>query len=137
VTSERDLVQLLATMDPQLHQGVFVFCVCEAGDVPAGLNPLMLFREVEATTVVIPLAEVDGTDLDGQFPCEWITLGAHSDLRAVGFLAAVTTSLAAAGISTNAVSASFHDHLFVPAGQGEPAVAQLLALQSAHQRLRD
>ena len=54
-----------------------------------------------------------------------VTLTVHSALDAVGFLAAVTARLAAAGISVNAVFAFFHDHLFVPAGQAEETVETL------------
>jgi hypothetical protein len=36
------------------------------------------------------------------------------DLEAVGFLAAITTSLAIMDIPVNAVSAYYHDHIFVP-----------------------
>ena len=43
-----------------------------------------------------------------------ITLDVHSSLESVGFLAAVSARLAAAGIPCNAVSAFHHDHLFVP-----------------------
>ena len=43
-----------------------------------------------------------------------ITLSIHSDLEAVGFLAAITTVLAAIDIPVNAVSAYYHDHTFVP-----------------------
>jgi len=51
-----------------------------------------------------------------------VTLTVHSALDAVGFLAAITARLAAAGISVNTVSAFFHDHLFVPAERAEETV---------------
>jgi len=40
----------------------------------------------------------------------------------VGFLAAITTMLAAKDISVNAVSAYFHDHIFVPYERREDAM---------------
>jgi uncharacterized protein len=52
-------------------------------------------------------------------------LTVHSSLNAVGFLAAVTTQLAEAGISLNAVSAFYHDHLFVPHDRADEALALL------------
>jgi len=52
----------------------------------------------------------------------------HSALDAVGFLAAVTTRLAEAGISVNAVSAFHHDHLFVPEHRADEALQLLLEM---------
>jgi uncharacterized protein len=132
VHHQPELDRLLASIDPRLQPGQFVFCAVPLGELPAGLTPLMSFRELEATTVVVPVAEAQAHDLSVAFPCQWVILGVHSDLAAVGFLAAVTASLAAAGISTNAVSAFHHDHLFVPSGEGERAVAVLRSLQEAH-----
>ena len=54
-----------------------------------------------------------------------ITLTVHSSLEAVGFLGAIATQLAAAGISVNPVSAFYHDHLFVPEGRTEEAMQVL------------
>jgi len=57
-----------------------------------------------------------------------ITLTINSALDAVGFLAAITTRLAAAGISVNAVSAFHHDHIFVPLTRAEEAMELLSSL---------
>ena len=57
-----------------------------------------------------------------------ITLNVHSSLEAVGFLAAITARLAAAGMGVNPVSAYFHDHLFVPADRVDEAMAILEGL---------
>jgi hypothetical protein len=130
--AEPDLHRLLASIDPELQPGTFVFCSLDHGDPPSGLTPQMVFREHEATTVVAPLEEASARGLMGEFPCEWIVLGARSDLAAVGFLAEITARLAAAGISTNVVSAYHHDHLFVPVGRGDQAVAVLRELQHQH-----
>jgi hypothetical protein len=46
----------------------------------------------------------------------------------VGFLAAITARLAQAGISLNAVSAYYHDHLFVPWENRERAMQILKEL---------
>ena len=57
--------------------------------------------------------------------CRMITLDVHSALDAIGFLAAVATLLAKAGISVNAVSAYYHDHLFVPREKADEAMRLL------------
>ena len=54
----------------------------------------------------------------------------HSSLEAVGFLARITTKLAAHGISVNAVSAFYHDHLFVPTARADEALTLLRELAS-------
>ncbi len=48
--------------------------------------------------------------------------------RRVGFLAAITARLAAAGMGVNPVSAYFHDHLFIPADRAGEAMTILEAL---------
>lgn len=57
-----------------------------------------------------------------------ITLNVHSDLAAVGFLAKITDRLAKAAISVNAVSAYYHDHLFVPLERSDEAMEILKKL---------
>lgn len=63
----------------------------------------------------------------------WITLRVHSALEAVGLTAAVAQELATAGLSCNVVAGFHHDHLFVPHGRAQEAVALLedLAHRSA------
>jgi hypothetical protein len=108
---ERNLKTLLRTMHPQLADGEWVFRTSESGfDAAALLTAILMFREPEGVTIISP-----ATQADAALPT-WamITLSIHSDLQAVGFLAAITTMLAAKDIPVNAVSAFFHDHIFVP-----------------------
>ncbi|MGY4371427.1 hypothetical protein ACVW1A_007492 [Bradyrhizobium sp. LB1.3] len=74
---------------------------------------------------MIPREEAEAAGLSYAFASRLITLTVHSALDAVGFLAAITARLAAAGISVNAVSAFYHDHLFVPADRADEAMAVL------------
>jgi hypothetical protein len=60
-----------------------------------------------------------------------ITLTVHSSLAAVGMLAAITQALAAEGISTNVVSAYFHDHLFVACDRVEATLSCLAQLATS------
>jgi hypothetical protein len=57
----------------------------------------------------------------------------QSSLEAVGFLAAITTMLASAGMGVNPVSAFFHDHLFLSIDHIDKAKSLLeeLAIENA------
>ncbi|CCE03855.1 ACT domain-containing protein [Bradyrhizobium sp. STM 3809] len=126
MTGERDLDTLLRAMSPELQDGVFVFCTLDPGDrMAAMLSPLMRFREREGDTLILRRDDAERAGLAYRFASRLITLSVHSALDAVGFLAAVTTALAAAGISVNAVSAFHHDHLFVPDAQAGQAMRVL------------
>ncbi|MEQ1952348.1 ACT domain-containing protein [Mesorhizobium sp. CN2-181] len=126
MTGETKLAALLAGMRPSLQPGIFVFCSMPSGHaVPQDVEPVMLFREAEGTTLILSEEEADAAGLPKTFPCRMITLEIHSSLEAIGFLAAITTRLAAAGMGVNPVSAFYHDHLFVPAGSAEEAMAIL------------
>jgi hypothetical protein len=127
MSGERDLTTLLRSMQPEMQEGVFVFCTVPEGTaIPENLKPLLVFHESEGTTLVVRREQADAAGLPFQFASRLITLTVHSSLEAVGFLAAITAPLAEAGISVNAVSAFYHDHLFVPVERAEEA---LLVLQ--------
>ena len=116
---ERNLDTLIRTMQPQLADGKWVFRTSESGfDATALQTAILMFREPEGVTIINP-----ATQADVALPT-WamITLSIHSDLEAVGFLAAITTSLAIMDIPVNAVSAYYHDHIFVPYGRRDDAV---------------
>jgi len=131
VTGECDLAALLRHMKPELRTGIFVFCTIPPNEsIPATINPLLTFREQEGTTLVIPREEAEAAGLGYAFASRLITLTVHSALDAVGFLAAVTSALAEAGISVNAVSAFHHDHLFVPVDRVDEAMAVLQELSA-------
>jgi hypothetical protein len=85
----------------------------------------LVFREREGTTLVIRREEAERLGMDAQFASRLITLTVHSSLEAVGFLATITAGLAHAGISVNAVSAFYHDHLLVPQDRADEALACL------------
>jgi uncharacterized protein len=126
MAGERDLAALLQNMNPEMRDGTFVFCtLAERAEIPATLTPLLTFREAEGTTLVIRREEAERLGLPHQFASRLITLTVHSSLEAVGFLAAITARLAGAGISVNAVSAFYHDHLFVPEHSADEALRLL------------
>jgi hypothetical protein len=129
VSGKTDLHKLIGLMSPELLPGVHVFATLPSGAPrPAGLDPVMIFREREGETLILRENEAKAAGLPFAFPSRMITLNVHSSLDAVGFLAAITTRLAAAGMGVNPVSAYFHDHLFVPAHRADEAMAILKAL---------
>ena len=128
----RDLAVLLANMQPILRDGTFGFCSIPHGKpIPSDLTPLLSFVEDEGTTLVVPLDQTRANGIECQFPSRMITLNINSALDAVGLLAAITTRLAAAGISANAVSAFHHDHIFVPINRAADAM-QILSGPHVH-----
>lgn len=98
------------------------------------IDAICRFREDEGETLIVRRTEAERNHLTFTFPCRKITLHVHSSLDAVGFLARIATELAQHGISTNCVSAWYHDHLFVPAAQGLAAVRVLRELQSRYRQ---
>lgn len=113
MAGEKKLQKLLASVRPELDRRIYVFCTVSEGEAD-GIPGIFRFREKEGLTVVTELDTAEALHLDYEYPCRHITLNVHSSLEAVGFLAAITSRLAAAGVSVNAVSAFYHDHLFVP-----------------------
>ena len=129
MSGERDLDILLQGMKPEMQEGVFVFCTLpEGSEIPANLRPVLIFQEREGTAFVVRREQAEAAGLPHAFASRLITLTVHSSLEAVGFLAAITSALAAAGISVNAVSAFYHDHLFVPSERAEDALLLLQGL---------
>jgi hypothetical protein len=109
MAGETNLDRLLAGLAPKLHSDEFVFCTAAE---PAGT---LILRRGEAERLGLPFT----------YPCRMITLTVHSSLEAVGLLARVSALLAERGISVNAVSAYYHDHLFVPVERAEEALEAL------------
>lgn len=129
MTAESNLQTLIRTMNPSAGSTVFVFASVPPGEpIPGGVVPIMLFREAEGLTLIVPREQADAAGLASSFPCRMITLNVQSALEAVGFLAAIAVRLAAAGIAINPVSAFHHDHIFVPEARTDEALAILAAM---------
>lgn len=111
----KDLKMLLRSMKPKLIKGKFIFSTVSQQDyVRLKVQHLMIFREQEGITLISEKNIADKQKLPYSSVWAMITLTVHSDLNAVGFLAVITRKLAEHDISVNAVSAYYHDHLFVP-----------------------
>lgn len=131
MTGETDLNVLLASMTASLVDGVFVFATLPNRDVPAGLTAGMVFQEAEGTTLILLQTEAERFALEYEFPCRMITLNIHSALEAVGFIARIATELAKQGMGVNPVAGFYHDHLFVPDGREQDALAVIKDLAKA------
>lgn len=127
---ENNLRTLLQHMKPEMQDGIFVFCSLPGGqEIPAALRPILIFRESEGTSLIVRQEEAESAGFLYQFASRLITLTVHSSLEAVGLLAAVTARLADAGIGVNAISAFYHDHLFVPEHRASEALRLLQQMQ--------
>ena len=128
---ETDLDKLIGSMSAELVPGLYVFATVAPGQVPPGLSPRMVFHEAEGTTLILLKSEAETNGLAYEFPCRMITLNIHSSLEAVGFMARIATELARHDMGVNPVSGFYHDHLFVPDGRENDALAALKEMSSA------
>lgn len=124
---ETDLQRLLAGLAPKLAARPRAIRSQPTGEaVPA--DAIMLFREQEGTTIIVAVDDVAVADTQDKALWAQITLRIHSSLEAVGMLAAIASTLAARDIPCNAVSAYYHDHLFVPWARRDEAIGALREL---------
>jgi hypothetical protein len=131
-TPVSDLSRLLATLQPELQEGVYVFTSVPPDTNIQGIPAVATFREKEGLTLIVEEGVARQHGLPVLFRAAWITLTVHSDLEAVGLTAAVAAALTDAGISCNVVAAAYHDHLFVPIGRAQEALAVLKKVQEAN-----
>ena len=127
MTGETDLDKMLATLDPRLLDGDYVFCTLKDAELDAlvRLQPLASYREDEGLSLLLLQQQADKEAFEYHGVFRGITLSVHSSLDAVGLTAAVSTRLAAAGIPANMIAGHYHDHVFVPVDKAEQAL-QLL-----------
>ena len=130
MSGESDHRQLTKMMAPQLLPETYVYCTFPDFQVPDGLAPLCTFREAEGLTAIVERSQAERAQAPFIFESRLITLTVHSSLDAIGFLATISTCLAQAGIPCNAVAAYHHDHLFIPVGRAQEALALLQALSA-------
>ena len=124
MAGERNLDVLIASMEPVVRDGRYVFVTVDTATA-AMLPTEIVVRETEGVTVVVAQAEADARGLPYDFVAGWITLQVHSALDAVGLTAAFAAALAEHGISANVVAGYYHDHLLVPIDDVDLAVIAL------------
>lgn len=122
MSGETSLTRLLSEMSPELDPLSYVFATTDTPKNFEHLDAIMRFTEGEGETLILKSEDVRGEDIICSGEYARITLSVHSSLEAVGFLAAICTALAKQGISTNAVAAYYHDHIFVPLERAEEAM---------------
>lgn len=126
MTAGLELEKLLTEMSPELREGEYVFSSISREDLDdLRVDPIGWFREVEGISLILDRAAAQRLGIKQSSTFRMISLNVDSSLDAVGFLAAVTEKLAAAGVSVNAVSAFHHDHLFIPAEKADLAMSLL------------
>lgn len=131
MVGEQNLDQLLRSLQPVLMAEEYVFCTLPTGlEPPEGLAPVGAFLEAEGLTLIMTKLQAEEAAIPYTYRCRMITLNVHSSLEAVGLLARIATTLASHGISVNAVSAFYHDHLFVPAARADEALELLSELSN-------
>ena len=138
MSGELDLHRLLATLEPKLHPGEFVFLTVPAHEnIPCVAHAIGTFREPEGLTLILPAGcdELPAAPQSG--PQRMITLECHSSLEAIGLTYRVSQRLAQKDISCNVVAAYYHDHLFVSADKATAAVDALRALQAESKAAAD
>ena len=123
---EKDLQTLLKEMQPILDDEEMVICSL-APKVAEDYMSLAqgYYVEREGVTVIISKHLADLNGLPYEYVFRRISLMVHSSLDAVGFLARITEVLAAQGISVNAISAYYHDYLYIRSDQAETALKTL------------
>jgi hypothetical protein len=129
MNGERDLARLLSGLAPELEARPRVFARLD-GEPPPDLATaaFAIVREREAVTAILAAEDAARFGLLAEPLWAQITLTVHSDLAAVGMMAAVAAELASAGIPVNPVAGWYHDHLLVPWERREEAVSRLRAL---------
>jgi hypothetical protein len=116
--------------EPHLAEGKYYFATVDESQLMNLANYLggivAIFREDEGLAAVVSedikddIAGLSDKGLKGPFAL--ITIGAQTDLYAVGILAKITRALVKEKIAVNAFSAYHHDHLFVPYEKKEDAM---------------
>jgi uncharacterized protein len=129
MTGETNLPALLRGMSPALR-GIDWGYAC-APACPASVTPFATVAEDEGLTLIAPIQQLRAAGLAAQGPFACITLTIHSSLQAVGLTAAVSSALAAQGISANMVAGFHHDHIFLPADDAPRALGILQGLTNA------
>ena len=79
-----ELQALLRSLEPVLHDGVYVYSSLPEGRDERDLGAVATVQEAEGLSVVVPEAAALGAGLPVLYRAAWITLTVQSELQAVG-----------------------------------------------------
>lgn len=127
-----DLSTLLRSLDPYLHDGVYVYTSVPFDTDLSSAAAIATFRENEGLTVILAESDAIKAGFPVLFRAAWITLTVNSSFEAIGLTAAFSTALAGAGISCNVMAGAFHDHVFVPIERATEAMGILADLGNSY-----
>ena len=130
--TETDLNSLLKKMQPSLNKGQFVFFSSPKIESNILKQAILLFRETEGNTVILPKKIADNLNIAYSSIFSWITLLVNSSLNAVGFTAKFSSELAKHNISCNVVAGFSHDHIFINRAHSEKAMNVLYRLSESY-----
>lgn len=125
MSGETDLGRILATLELNRREGVFVYATIPAGQKVPDLPLAAMVAEMEGTTIVISRDLALGAGVDYEFEAAWLTITMHTSLEAVGVTASISTVLAMKGIPCNIIAGFHHDHLLVPVTRVADAMAAI------------
>lgn len=133
-----DLDRLLSSIEPVLNPVEAAYVFIPRGEVcpfdTSSEDVIGMFREAEGLTLIVHSRLADRAGVPVVLRCAWITLSVHSNLEAVGLTAAFAAALGAEKVSCNVVAGVHHDHIFVPVGAADAAMAALWRLQALSPR---
>ncbi|MBH0083217.1 ACT domain-containing protein [Salinibacterium sp. SWN167] len=131
MTAISDLNELLASMEPHLNEGVFVFATVDSLAEVDASSIVALMQEPEGLSVVMTESDAVRQGIAHEFRSSWITLTVTSALEAVGLTAAFAQALGDVQISCNVIAGHHHDHIFVSVESTDAALAALRGLQAS------
>lgn len=125
MSGDVDLERMLAEMRVSIRNDTYCMVSLVAPDAELRASAAAMITETEAVTLVITTEQAESRGLPYDFAAAWLTLEVHSSLHAVGLTAAVARMLTDDGIPCNVLAGFYHDHLLVPAGEGDRVKAIL------------